>query len=211
MLMASIFPLMAARYPENPEGLQRIYQKTADYAAIIGGAISMGLFLGAPLMIQFVFGKDYLPAVTTLRLFGFIPLLIFLNNAFGNMVVAVELQGKPLLCMRGIGVLINVGLNLVCIPMFGYNGAAFATVITELALLAGVIVIIGRKIQFYPSLRNFFLMITLCTTLFIVTLSSINPIAVAIVSFFVFITMVAWICRYDRSELLATIFMKGTK
>lgn len=208
MLMASIFPLMAERYPGNPEGMRRIYQKTIDYTAIIGGALSIGILLASVPLIKFIFGVEYLPAVTTLRIFGFIPLLIFLNNAFGNMMVALELQGKPLLCMRSVGVLINVGLNLVCIPAFGYNGAAFATVATELSLLAVVIVIIGRKILFYPSLRNFFLMLALCSAVFAATLSSINPLVVAIGASVVFITMVAGVCRYDRSELLAAIFMK---
>ena len=208
MLMNSIYPLMCDRFPGNPEGLRRIYQKTVDYMAIIGGAISMGIFLGAPLLIEFIFGREYLPALTTLRLFGFIPLLVFLNNAFGNMMMALGLQGKPFVGMRAAGVLINVGLNLVCIPAFGYNGAAFATVITELSLLAVVIVIIGRKILFYPSLRNFFLMFAVSLAVFAATISTINPLMVAVVSSLVFIIMAAGMCQYDRSELWATIFMK---
>jgi O-antigen/teichoic acid export membrane protein len=176
LFMVSLYPLMSGRYPDNLPGLNRIYQKSFNYLAIIGGFISFVLMMAAPLLVKVIFGKEYMPAAAALRIFGFIPLLLFLNNACGHMLLVLGMQGKPLLTMRSFGVFVNLGLNLLLIPCYSFCGAAIATVITESVLLIIVLILIKRKIGFLPSLRNPAVLFAFLLLFFIVLIfCDLNP------------------------------------
>jgi len=205
LVMTSIYPLMAERHPDNPIGLQRIYQKTLNYLAIIGGGISLVFFIGAPYAIYFIFGENYAPVIPALQVFGFIPLLIFLNNACGHMLLVLGLQGKSLLSMRVWGVVMNIGMNIIMIPRYGYYGAAITTVITEFVLLMVALGIIRGKMSFMPSLKNLALNLTLSIVFFILVVSQVKTVFKLIVPPVVFMLVNACFCDFDKRELWATL------
>jgi len=208
IIMVSIYPLMSVRFPDDPVGLNRIYQKTVDYIAIISGTGSLLLMIFAGPVINLIFGREYDAAVSALRILSLIPLLICMNNIGGHMLLVLGLQGKPLILMRSFGVLINVGLNMLLIPRYDYCGAALATVATELLLLLIVPFIIKEKINFFPSPRNFvviFPVLLFCLG-FIFNVQSM--VFRTVIPVFCFMPMVVFLCRYDREELWATFFLR---
>ena len=208
IIMVSLYPLMSARFPDNPVGLNRIYQKAVDYVAIISGIGSLLLMVVAGLVINLIFGREYDAAVWALRILSLIPLLICLNNLCGHMLLVLGLQGKPLILMRSFGVVINVGLNLLLIPRYDYCGAALATVATELLLLLIVPFIIKQKIKFFPSPRNFLVIfpVLLFCLGFIFNVQSM--VLRTLIPVFCFMPIVIFLCRYDREELWATLCLK---
>lgn len=153
MVMVSIFPLMSKRYPDDIPGLKRIYQKTIDYVSLIGGTLTLLIVLLSPYLIVFIFGSQFRGSISTLRILGLVPFVIFLNNATGHMMLVLGMQGKPLLFLRLLGAFINVSINMLLIPFWGSNGAALATVVTEFVLLILTFWIIFNKIKFRPSLK----------------------------------------------------------
>lgn len=207
LVMTSVYPLMAERFPDNPIGLQRIYQKTIDYLAIIGGGLSLPFFIGAPYAVRLIFGDDYTPAVPTVQVFGFIPLLIFVNNACGHMLLVLGLQGKPMLSMRLLGVGMNVGMNIVMIPRYGYLGAAITTVLSEFILLIVTLAIIRGKLSFMPSLTNLILNLVLTLFFFMVVVSHIHTLFKWFLPPLVFLFVTIRFCDFDKRELWATFFM----
>lgn len=91
------------------------------------------LWLLAPLLVPFIFGEAYDSAVTLLMILAAaIPFRFFASSAGAMLVTGDGIKIKVKL--MGLAAGLNVILNLAFIPKFGIEGAAIATVITELFL-----------------------------------------------------------------------------
>lgn len=153
MMMTSIFPLLSERYPHDIAGFKRIYQKSIDYTSLIGATMTLLIILLSPYLIISIFGSQFHESILTLQILGLVPLLIFLNNALGHIMLILGMQGKPLILLMLFGVFINVSANWLLIPISGSNGAAIATVVSEFISLILMFWIITPKIDFSPSMR----------------------------------------------------------
>jgi len=94
--------------------------------------VALGMVLADPLVA--LFGPDYTDAVPLLRLL----LPAFLISAFGYVpmhVAIVHRRSKKQMLAASIGLVINVGLNVVLFPHFGVPGVAVVTVLTELGVV----------------------------------------------------------------------------
>ena len=95
--------------------------------------MSIGVMVLAPRVVAVLFGDAFEPAGFTLRLFA---LLIFAKSV-GNVIYQTTIatgNERFQLIAYSVGVLINIGINAVLIPVFAQNGAVLATIITEVAL-----------------------------------------------------------------------------
>ena len=108
--------------------------KNQFYTLVARGVqiISTGLFLLAPEAIVMLFGDKFLPAAQTLRIFAVL-IIVF---AFGNllcyqMMICTENE-KKYAGILACAAVINVVLNFVLIPKYQQDGAALASVLTEL-------------------------------------------------------------------------------
>ena len=77
---------------------------------------------------------QYAPAAAALQVLGAGIFLMFTTNAF---IAALNAMNRQVLFTwaAGVSLVVNVALNIVLIPAYGYLGAAWATNLTELALL----------------------------------------------------------------------------
>jgi len=88
------------------------------------------LFFGEPL-IGFIFGQEYLSAYLSLAIISVGQLM---NASFGSVGLLLVMTGHERETTKGVAVatLSNVVLNAVLIPIYGIEGAAFATAFTLL-------------------------------------------------------------------------------
>ena len=97
-------------------------------AALVGIAI-------APHVVPRVLGREYQPAVGLLQL-----LIVAIVFAALNGVIAVNLiatgRERILARLTPLGLAANVALNVALVPVIGATGAAVATILTELVMLA---------------------------------------------------------------------------
>ncbi len=211
ILMTSLFPLMASRYPDDLTGLRRIYQKNIDYLAIIGGGLSVGLMVFAPALILLIFGPAFKPAIGVLCVLSLLPFMTFLNNMFGYAFLVLGLQGKPLIFGRLLGIVINLALSFFFIPRYSYYGAAIAWVATDFCLMIYAPIVIGFKLQTLSSFRNAAI-ILICLILCLLMLTCHMPaVATSALAILMFSGAVVFMCRYDKRELWATFFIRFKK
>jgi O-antigen/teichoic acid export membrane protein len=104
---------------------------------VVGGALI------APRLMGLIFGNEYAPAGTALRLLLISLFFIALHGGTRNLFLAYDRLSWETWIMAG-GVIVNVALNLFLIPRFGLNGAAFATAAAEALVLAACGVAIDR-------------------------------------------------------------------
>jgi O-antigen/teichoic acid export membrane protein len=108
------------------------------------------MILFARPLVDLVGGSDYAPAVMSLRILSIAFGLIWLSNLIDHSLIAVGRQ-RVLFFNACVGLVVNVAANLVLIPVYGPDGAAVATVLTEIAVLLPALVILSGYLGRLPS------------------------------------------------------------
>lgn len=87
----------------------------------------------------------------TILIAAFIPICV--GNVAGNMVVAMDLQ-RRYLWLAALGLVLNVALNVVLIPEYGIEAAAWVTLATEVVVVAFATAMVLRRMEMRLSLRR---------------------------------------------------------
>jgi O-antigen/teichoic acid export membrane protein len=137
----ALFPQLTSSSPE--EQISTI-GKTARISLLFGVAGSIMLFiLGYP-FIYFVFGTRFLSSYSALLwlLPGIIAMT--LNYAYANLFSG---SGQPYFnaILYGLATLVNVGANLILIPVFNINGASMSSSIAYCFMTLAFIVLISKQ------------------------------------------------------------------
>jgi O-antigen/teichoic acid export membrane protein len=152
-VMTTLFPIMAGLFPADPQRLKRMMQIAIDYLTIVSlGALALTLVAAEPI-VELLYGADYVSGATTLTILiaSFIPICI--GNVAGNMVVAMDLQ-RRYIWFAALGLALNVPLNLILIPEYGIEAAAWITLATEVLVVSLSLIMVLRKIEMRLSLRH---------------------------------------------------------
>lgn len=134
-LATSVFPRIGKAWKEKgATGVSRLYEKTTAEMLALTLPVCIGLAIGAEWVIQVLAGSGYEDAVFLLRILLIFAILKPWGRMFGT---ALDAIGKPKVNFQFVmlGVLVNVALNSVMIPIFGLPGAAYATVLAMLTMV----------------------------------------------------------------------------
>jgi O-antigen/teichoic acid export membrane protein len=152
-VMVTLFPIMAGLFPADRPRLRRMMQMAIDYLMVVAlGGLALTIVAAEPI-VELLYGPDYVSGATVLTILvaAFIPICI--GNVAGNMVVAMDLQ-RRYIWFAGLGLLLNVPLNLVLIPEYGIEAAAWVTLLTEVVVVSLSLAMVLRKIELRLSLRR---------------------------------------------------------
>ena len=151
LFVVSVFPLLSRYYSSGEiDRLRRLFQKSLDVLSVfvIAGATTLIVF--AEPIISFIASDEFLPAATSLQILSLAIVLIFVANLTYHTLFAVGKQATVAWASL-LGLVSNVGLNLFMIPRFGFDGAAVATVVTELVVLLPLLIVLARQLDYFPS------------------------------------------------------------
>lgn len=95
---------------------------------------AVGCFLLADKIVLILFGNTFIPAIKTVQILSISIITIGLSNFIGYQILVVIGKEKVMLCISILGAILNITLNSFFIPMYAHNGAAVASVITELVV-----------------------------------------------------------------------------
>ena len=128
-ITTSLFPavLKAKEIGENLyyQRLLNLYRLLILIAVII----SIGMSLLSYQVVAISFGEAYLPAVSILIIYIWSNVFVFMNNGSWKWYLVENLQKIAMIRLM-IGAIVNVGLNLILINLYGLTGAAIATLIS---------------------------------------------------------------------------------
>ena len=132
-LRSVMFPVLSIYKSQAPHRILATSEKFFKALALIGWPITVGIFLLTP---QFNDLLQLFPqSEPALHILALAIVFVFVDNTFAATFNATDRQKTfAYIALSGLGV--NIALNLVLIPAFGYIGASWATVITEIALVA---------------------------------------------------------------------------
>ena len=155
-ILISVF-IQAFRYAAEPfffaqeknTDARKTYASVMNYFVIIIGLIMMGILMYLDVVIKFV-GEEFRVGVTV------VPILLLANvflGIFYNLSVWYKLKNKTIYgaALYSFGALITIVLNIIWIPIYGYVGSAWATLICYASMAIGSY-FIGKKV--YPIPYN---------------------------------------------------------
>ncbi|MGC9516148.1 MAG: flippase [Methanomicrobiales archaeon] len=149
----AIFPVMSKFYISSDDSLRRIQEKFFKYMLILGFPIGVGTTILADRIILLIFGEGFLPSIFALQILIWTIVITFCGAAF---VKLFEASGRQMTITKvtGIGVLVNIVMNLVLIPILSFVGASIATVVTEI-IVVGSIIGLSYKVGYgLPARKN---------------------------------------------------------
>lgn len=130
-IQAVVYPLLGVYYISDATRLQLAYQRFFKVLVLLGWPLTVGTFvLSHPIGTVFRLFPESEPA---LRILAFAIVFLFANSAFYAMLNAINRQALNAWA-TGLAAVINIVLNLILIPSFGYLAASADTVLTECAL-----------------------------------------------------------------------------
>jgi len=148
-LLSVVFPVLSVYFRERPQELTDAVSRFFKALLVIGWPIAVGLFvLAHPLTMMFLYPQSE-PA---LRILALALAIGFVNNAFIGALSASDRQ-LSFTWAAGWSLIANLALNLILIPFFGYIGASWATVLTEVVLGVAGWILTRRHIGQVPVLQ----------------------------------------------------------
>jgi O-antigen/teichoic acid export membrane protein len=132
-VQAVVYPLLGVYLVSDPARLRLAYQRFFKVLVLLGWPLTVGTFvLVHPIARRL---SLFVQSEPSLRILAFAIVFLFANSAFYAMLNATNRQGLNAWA-TGLAAVINIALNLVLIPFYGYLAASAVTVITEAALCA---------------------------------------------------------------------------
>jgi O-antigen/teichoic acid export membrane protein len=144
-----VFPILAVYHREASGRLAWAVAKFYKSLLALGWPITVGLFLMAGAFRPIYTFAESEPS---LRILALGVVFMFISNAFIAALNAVDRQVMFTWAALG-SMVVNVLLNVALIPPFGYLGASWATVLTEIALTVITYVMVARELGRVPILR----------------------------------------------------------
>lgn len=131
--------------------LERFYSlldRSFNFIVLLGVPISFGLFLLSKESLQIFSGEKFLPGVMVMQILSFLPFVIGLGYFFGVQILIPAGLEKELLISVSIGMVLSVCLNFLLIPFLREKGAAWANLISEIAVTTSYIFFVKKSFIF---------------------------------------------------------------
>lgn len=153
------------------------------------------IFVFSPLILTLLFGSDYEGASTALRILS---VAYVFHVSLGPIGQNLIILGRPKLIMinNSAGLLINVVLNFLLIPLYGINGAATATAVTYVSLNILALMQVYRISGMHPFSRNY-----------VVSLGSSLGLLVVFFAGFSIVTVQYWMLPFIVALFVGSYFL----
>jgi len=153
-LVTSLFPIMSASFKSSREKLIKTYRLGIKYILIIMLPIAMGTTLLADKIIFWIYGMEFSGSVTALQILIWALVFTSINPILTRLLTSIGEQ-KLNTVSHTLCAIVNVTLNLILIPTLNYNGAAIATVITNVIFSMLSFYFIFKYMRIHPPYRIF--------------------------------------------------------
>ncbi len=147
----SIFPVLARLVATEPPRAHALLQRTLDVLLASAAPIFLLFALRATDIVLLASGPEFREAGDALRLLAPYVLLGFVSGLLWRALIAWG-EDRPLLAIALVLLGLNVGLNLVLIPEFGFLAAAVVSVVTQVVCVVLMGSLAWRRHRLRPNL-----------------------------------------------------------
>jgi len=131
-VMATLLPGLCRNGDTNSGSVPP--QTVMRFLLVIAFGLIVTVTVAAPWITLLLFGRQYRSSVPVLQILIWATIPMFWNFVLSSQLIANSLD-RAILQAASIALVVNVGLNLLLIPKFGYLACAGVTLVTECSLL----------------------------------------------------------------------------
>lgn len=128
----AFLPRLSYYFDRNKEEFYALVGKGVQIVAFLSIPAAVGLCILAPDAVRILFGYEFLPAAVTLRIFSALIVVFAFGNLLCYQMMLCSGNEKKYVLLLLAAAFLNIMLNSVLIPKWKENGAAIASVCTEL-------------------------------------------------------------------------------
>ena len=127
----ALFPALAKSHKISIQKTKTLYEKSFYYMVAFALPAVIGLLMLSKKIIPLIYGNQFNNSIIVLQILGFSLFFTALNFLMGFLLNSIDKQ-KLFAITAGASTVVNILLNLILIPIYGYKGAGFATVASEI-------------------------------------------------------------------------------
>lgn len=153
----SIYPLMLKSIKNNIEKFKNFIKMSAIVLLASSIILSIIFYYSAEWIMLLIGGSDFLEAAAALKILSISIPAFYLSALTMWLLVVFNLQ-KILILIYGFGAVLNIILNLIFIPKFGYISASIITGVSEsIILILSIIILVNYryKLKHLDNLENY--------------------------------------------------------
>ncbi len=133
LCVGAVFPILSSISLHSREKLEKVTVWLVKFLCLFSIPLAFGTTILSKKIILLIYGGEYLPAAIVLSISIWAFIFVFLNHALMQVMVVIDKQ-KFNIISSGVALLLNIILNIILIPRFGYLGPAFALIGAEFIL-----------------------------------------------------------------------------
>ncbi len=198
-----IFPIMSKFFKESQNLLKITYELSVKYLLLIILPLSVGIFFYARPLVDLIYTNQYSLASVPVQILIWTVSFLFINGAASTLLNAINKEFAVTKVYIAAAIF-NVLLNLILIPLYDYNGAAMATVLSEILITVLTLYYIF-KTDFKPDfsllktvIKIIFVGIVLAIALYLINVSMWLAIPIGIIIYIVLIVITRLIDYNDK-------------
>ena len=140
---AVVYPVMSKMFKNDKKLLIITFEKSIKYLLLIIIPFAIAIMIYSTDIIHLIYGNEYDAASSALSILIWTISLLFVNGVCNNLLNA-SYKEVTITKIYAIAAVFNVVLNLILIPYYSYNGAATATVLSDLLIMIIQLYVIYR-------------------------------------------------------------------
>jgi len=149
VLFLVVLPRLSELFATNREHHRRLAVNAVKYMFVTATPILVYGILFSHFLISRFFGFAFVEATRALQILFVGIVFQFSNWMLNTTLISIDKQ-RVILVVGTVGLVSNVILNLILIPRFSYEGAAFATVLGECLMFVGATYYLHKRYMKIP-------------------------------------------------------------
>ncbi len=134
LISKSFFPPLSKFFKESTEKLQQVWNYQMELMIFLALPIMTGGILLADKIINLFYGSGYDPSILAFQILILVSVIDFFYYPYIIGLIVSDQEKKNFLLII-IGAVINIILNIILIPVYGFIGAGIATIISSFIIL----------------------------------------------------------------------------
>jgi O-antigen/teichoic acid export membrane protein len=126
---ASIYPAMSSLYKKDEKKMVQVFEQSMLFLMLLSLPTAVGIFVLTPTIILELYTKDFLSSIPAMYVLVWGVIFGFLEFPLGALINAIGQQKKNTIS-RGVVMGVNIGLNILLIPVLSFLGAAIAALVS---------------------------------------------------------------------------------
>jgi O-antigen/teichoic acid export membrane protein len=139
----AFIPAMAVWHTTAPMSVTALYRRGVKYLLLVGLPIAVFGMLAAGPFMRLIAGAGYEDSAAAAQVLIPACVFMFLSN-FAETTLACVDRWRAIVISSTLALVLNIGLNLVWIPQYGFVGASWATLATEAGYCALAVIALQR-------------------------------------------------------------------